>query len=478
MVVLFSAAAMVEAVRCSSLSSLFSNGDIWWHLSTGLWIVQNHTFPHSGIFSQASSAVWTASSWPFDVKLALFYRVLGLKAIPVFLMFFKTGLAIITFLIAGGRRGNFWPAVVLSGVAQYILAGVQPGPTYCSIILFGLELLLLLGSDRSGNRRALYWLPGLFLVWANVDIEFVYGLVVLLVFLGAHAVSAQSQDASPKPAAKSMATITALSFAASFLTPYFYRPYELFLNSAFSAANRYLPDFHAPRFRQPQDYVLLLLAMSAFLVLGLRRSRDVFQIVLLAASAMLSFYSQRDLWTVILAALAVIGNGESGDQESLPFARSWMSWREATLSGAISLALVVLVGAFAIPKQKALLTKAAESYPVIAANYIREHHLPQPMFNAFEWGGFLTWYLPDYPVAIDGRTDLYGEDTVVSYSKMMSADLRYTDYPALAEARTIVLPRSAIMAEALGSVPAFKLAYQDDVAVVLTKDEEIVPPHQ
>lgn len=91
------------------------------------------------------------------------------------------------------------------------------------------------------------------------------------------------------------------------------------------------------------------------------------------------------------------------------------------------------------------------------------------MFNALEWGGFLTWYLPEYPVAIDGRIDLYGDDFVVAYSKTMNAEVRYTDFPALADARTIVLARSAIMADGLRSVPAFTVAYQDDVAVVLTR---------
>jgi hypothetical protein len=124
----------------------------------------------------------------------------------------------------------------------------------------------------------------------------------------------------------------------------------------------------------------------------------------------------------------------------------------------------------AVPRPEALLAKAGESYPAAASNYIREHHLPQPLFNAFEWGGFLTWYLPEYPVAIDGRTDLYGDDFIIEYSKVMNAEVRYTDFPALANARTILLPKTAIIGEALSSVPVFKVAYSDDVAVVLTRD--------
>jgi hypothetical protein len=123
-------------------------------------------------------------------------------------------------------------------------------------------------------------------------------------------------------------------------------------------------------------------------------------------------------------------------------------------------------------KREALLAKAGQSYPVAAADYIREHNLPKPLFNAYEWGGFLTWYLPEYPVAIDGRTDLYGEDTVAEYSKAMNAAVRYTDHPALAGAQTIVLPKNAIMAEALSSVPIYQVAYSDDVAIVLTRRSE------
>ena len=72
-------------------------------------------------------------------------------------------------------------------------------------------------------------------------------------------------------------------------------------------------------------------------------------------------------------------------------------------------------------------------------------------------------------MAIDGRAELYGEDLVSQYSKVMNADERYTEYAALAGAQTILLPKSAIMGEALSSVPIFKTAYSDDVAIVLSR---------
>jgi len=43
---LFSTAAVYEALH---LSALFST-DVWWHLRTGLWILQYHAIPRTGLF--------------------------------------------------------------------------------------------------------------------------------------------------------------------------------------------------------------------------------------------------------------------------------------------------------------------------------------------------------------------------------------------------------------------------------------------
>ncbi len=472
MALLFSSAAMLEAFRLSSLSAL-TNGDLWWHLSCGLWALQHHALPHSGLFSQSATQPWVASSWAYDLLLALGYKLVGLRAIPGLLMLFKTALAVVTFLLVGGLRGRFWTAVALSLVAQFVLGAIQPGPAYFSVLFFAIEIALLLKARRTGNLRSLWWLPFLFLFWANLHVQFVYGVVVLLLFLLVLVCERYVTSLSARsPALGKVTKILGISWLATFITPYLYRPYEVFFATTFTSANQYLPDFHALGFRQPQDYLLLLLAMAAFLALGLRRSRDLFQIGLLAGCLAMSFYAQRDIWLITLAALAVIGEAippePAGEPSVSAEKRRWA--REALIAATASIAVMILAAAIRIPRNRAtLLVKVGQRYPVAASDYIRDHRLPQPLFNAYEWGGFLTWYLPEYPVAIDGRTELYGEDVVTQYSKVMNADERYTEYPALAGAQTILLPKSAIMGEALGSVPIFKVAYSDDVAIVLSR---------
>jgi len=474
--VLLASAAMFEAIQLSSLSAL-SNSDIWWHMSSGLWILHHHALPQSAIFSQSSTLSWIASSWVYDLLLATGYKVLGLRSIPVVLICFKTSLGVVTFLLAGGLRGKFWPAVLLSAIAQYILGSVQPSPAYCSILFFAVELLLLWESRRTRSLRRLFWLPPLFLVWANVHIQFVDGVALLLLFIAALGFeqglsSKSSSETAPSLPLAGVAKIAGVSLVATLVTPYFSRPYQVFFATTFNSANRYLMDFHAPGFRQPQDYALLLLAMSAFLVLGLRRSRDVFQIALLVACIVPAFYSERDSWLIVLAALAVIGEaiaGEGASELSLDVERRRRS--EALLALSTSIAVLAMAIVLRIPRSyDVLMTRVGQRYPVAACDYIRQHRTPQPLFNAYDWGGFLTWYLPEYPVAIDGRADLYGEEIITSYSKAMNADIPYTAYPAMSGAQTILLPKNAIMAGALSSLPVFKVAYSDNLSVVLIRN--------
>jgi hypothetical protein len=467
---LFVSAALLEAFRLSSLSAL-TNADVWWHLSSGLWMFEHRAFPHSGLFSQSSSLPWIASSWAYDLLLAVIYKLVGLRAVPLLLIFFKAGLAVVTFLLAGGLRGKFWLAFALSAIAQYILGAIPPEPGYFSALLFGIELLLLLEARRTGSDRPLLWLPLLLLVWANVHVQFVYGVLPLLWLVVTVACERWFRVPSERPLdLGTVMKIAGISLVTTLLTPYLYRPYGVFFATTFSAANQYLPEFRALGFRRPQDYLLLLLAMSAFLTLGLRRSRDLFQIGLLAGCLGLSFYAQRDIWLVALASLAVIGEAvtKAGASDTALFSPRVPP--EIGIAACASVAVLMIAAFVGVPRRhEALTAKVGLSYPIAACDYVREHRLPQPVFNAFEWGGFLTWYLPEYPVAIDGRTDLYGSDTVAEYSKVMNADVPYTEYPALAGAQTILLPKNAIMATGLGSVPIFRVAYSDDVAIVLTR---------
>lgn len=476
LIVLLASAGFHESIRQGSLNSI-SNGDFWWHLRTGLGILENHAVPRSAVYSQSASLPWMASSWLYDVLVALGFKLLDLRTPAILAIVFKFALALLTFLLVGGLRGRFWTAIALSASTQYILGAMPPLPLYCSVLAFAVELILLMGCRAPGNIRRLYWLTPLFLVWANVDVQFVLGIVLLLLFVAACAIeqwgaSIDWLERSSSLSLSTLAALTAASLVATVITPCGWNLYGLFFARATSAANVYFPGFQSLRFRSPQDYLLLLLVMAAFLALGIRRSRDPFPIALLVLCTLAAFHAQRDAWLATLAAVAIIGNAVPQTDLQSGHHDARISASQALSAAALALVLLAIATAIHLPYgRQAVLAEIGEGYPVGAADYIRLHQLPQPLFNSFPWGGFLTWYLPEYPVAIDGRTDLYGDDFNIQYAKVMNADAHYSTFPPLAQAGTILLEKKSLMGMSLPNVAGFNQVYADDVAVVLVREQ-------
>jgi len=471
LVLLLTAAASREAKQITA----FSDDGIWCHLRTGTWILQNHAVPRTGLFSQFSSSRWIDFSWVYDAFCGAAYGLLDLRAIPLLLMMFKAALAGITFLLAGGRR-NFWWAAALSASAQFTFLYLQPLPNVFTICLFGLTLYWILEARRKNDLARLWWLPPLFLVWANLDAQFVLGLLLLSMLLLAEiterALSPGTWNAdSPRISLIHLVAIAAACVLATTVTPYSIHLIPAAWQSAYSPALfKNFAFMAAMNFRLPEQFVLILLLFFACLRMGRQHSRDIFKILLLTLCAALSFRVQRDNWTIVLSSIAVLGetlgvetneSGASG-QESVRYRYV-----------AAGVALVLTLAFFALPSSRTLETRLERVLPAKACDYIRENHLSGTIFNEYRWGGYLMWRLPEYPVSIDERLDLYGDEFSEAYFEVIMGKRRMETLPGFTSERVILLPAGLSMAKALTTIPMlqqqFREVYRDEIAVVLVR---------
>jgi hypothetical protein len=232
-------------------------------------------------------------------------------------------------------------------------------------------------------------------------------------------------------------------------------------------------------FREPQHYVLMALAMCAFLLSGRRHGRDFFQLSLLAASVGLGFALDDEGWIIAVTSVAAIGEFvRRKDAQAEPPAE--ISVTAFRLAVGISV-IVLLIAAARIPSSPDLLLKVmAGRLPVRACDFVRENRLPGPIYNELEWGGFVAWYLPGYPVAMDDRYELYGEERTGTYNAVTKGLVKSSLDTTLIGANTIVLSisdgivrnpemfpdREEIFRLAF---PGFHEVYRDDLAVVLTR---------
>jgi len=442
-------------------------------------MLETRAIPHTGLFSQYSCMPWNDSSWGFEFVLGVVYKLSGLRAIPILLMLLKTAIAAGTFLLAYSGREDFWKAVALSAVAQYSISGLQPLPYVFSILFFAVELRLLLRCRYSGSVRWLYWLPPLFVLWANLHIQFVAGLVLLGVFLVASLiehwlrilnVSWLSQRMVPLPLIE-VGIVAVLSVLATFATPYGFRLLPDFLKSQYSEVGfLHFSGMASMGFRRPEDYVVMLLVMMGFLALGRRCSLEVFELLMLLAGTTLAFRIQRDVWLVVLPAIAVLSRTSRHEAESQR--RRVPAWQWGTI--AAGTATVLVIAAVRIPDRNALMNRIRQNFPVKACDYIVSNKLPRPLFNEYSWGSFLAWYMPQYPVVVDSRVELYGDEILTKYFDVVGGKERLDSDPMVARAGLLLLERNSAMAKALKNLPAlssrYRLVYSDELADVF------VPP--
>lgn len=468
-----------SAIHESMTLSVLSSPDVWSHVRIGGWILEHHAIPRTGLFSQYPELPWSDTGWGYESLLFLTYKFCGLRAIPLLMMGLGVGLALVTFLLARAGGSNFWAAAALSAIAQYVLPLQQPPQFVISMLFFGIQLLLLVKSRRTGSVRPLLGLLPLFVVWANVHIEFVSGLVLLGLFLVALFLenflrrfpAIPISDRIPSLPLDKVGLVAGLSVISTLLTPNSVRAVPAAFRALYSEVLlQYFAEMQSLLFRTLRDFALMLLVMASFLALGRRRSLAAFELMALIVCTALGFRFQRDAGFVVLTAVAVLSAGFHREQkaESGESAPGW----ERAAAAVLTIALF-LIAAFRLPGQDVIMSKVGKTFPVKACDYIVQNHLPRPLFNAYSWGGFLIWYLPDYQVIVDERNDLYGEEILSRYFKAASGTARLDTDAKVASAQTLLLERKSAMGEALVKLPVlsaqYRLVYSDDIAAVFVR---------
>jgi hypothetical protein len=451
--------------------------DIWWHLKVGDWILQNHAVPHIGIFSRtAGSMPWIAYSWGYEVLLSLSYAWFGLSGFAMFGVVLTMAVTFALFWMLDRLSGSFWLAWSLSFIGSFAyLFSLMPRPVFFTMILFTVVLGLILEAQRSGQIKVLYWLPLLFLIWANLHIQFLYGLFALGLFTGINLLQRIANRAGlelsfleqPSLPLLPLVGISLASLVAPCIGPYSYH----LIGVVTAYSNSHVPYFmvqelSAFSFKHFTHYVLLLLTAAAFYAVGWREKLNLFKLSLLLVASIIAFRTQRDAWFLGIAAASFIADYPQNKRNDAPVLRL----PELAGLGAILAVIVVLIGNNIGFTPRDLDRAISHEYPVSAVNFVRQNRLPGPLYNNLDWGGFLIWYMPQYPVAVDGRNDLYGDDLDLRTYKSSMGD-SYTEDPYLNESRLVLLPKKTPLAGLLTIDPRFQLVYQDQIAMVFVRNQ-------
>ncbi len=155
-----------------------SDGDFWWHLKTGEYIVRNFSIPRIDFYSfTVPGKEWVAHEWLSEVIFYLVYSRAGFNT----LIFIFTVLTVLAFWIVFSRT-NAHPfikgfAVLLS--VWSILPTIGVRPRTFTLLFAGIYIALLHRFVRERETRAIWWLVPLMIVWVNLHAGYLIGLVLI-----------------------------------------------------------------------------------------------------------------------------------------------------------------------------------------------------------------------------------------------------------------------------------------------------------
>lgn len=461
--------------------------DLWWHLANGRYILA-HGVPSQDVYSHtAVGHVWVVHEWLSDVLFFVLYQVGGLRVLIVLSAAIVAAGALLVYrLLRHGGLGN--NTAVVMGIVLFFAAAPSfgPRPQIINFLLTGVLCLALIRYRQVPRRRA-WWLLALFVLWANLHSGYLVGVGLLAVFtVGEYLQSASRRFASMRAEGvptlargdlRRLLGLTVAGFFSGLLTPGTYRLVLFPLGTLSSSRiQSFIVEWSSPDFHTiPGQMVLVCILVLAGGLLSSRRPVDLTYLLWGAATLTLGLTSQRHVPIFAVAAAPLVGQAASGLLEALgvgPRRVRVPNAAAARLNAMILGVLVLIGGAFMglnlTTKSIDLVVNSVE--PVAATDWMLTHRPHRELFNFYSFGGWLVWKAyPDYPVFIDGRTEVYGDAIFDEYLRTEYLTDQWQEPFDRYKVKTIMISSGDRLTLLLAD-HGWRLAYHDAVASIYVRD--------
>jgi hypothetical protein len=459
----------VPALTCVHFA-VVADPDIWWHMRTGQWILQHGGMPPTEPFTRIGAGKpWAAYSWLFELLLLQLFQRFGLAGIVLYTASMVTAITAALFRMNRRLQADFSISILLSFAATFCMMSLwTPRSWLFTVLFFVMETDIVMHARKTGKTGDLYWLPLIFALWANTHIQFVAGLVVLALAVAESVLARWWSGVETRVGAARFGGIFAACIVGAMVNPYGWTIYKVAFDlSAMHGIMSKVGELMAMPFRELDNFGVLFFALAAAAVVARARRVQLFEIALLAFAVMVSFRSQRDIWAVVTVASAILASGLKGQAEN--------RFRVPAIAApliAIALGLVIFAGFRIFPLSEDVLSaRVAAYFPVDAVNFVKQKELKGPLYNDFNWGGYLIWDL-GLPVSMDGRVVIYGDDQIDRSVATWGGAKDWASDPELQKANLVIGPVNAPLVQLLRLSPQFDLAYEDKVAAVFVAREQ------
>ncbi len=463
--------------------------DTWWHLRSGEYQLQNGTVIGSDLFSHtAYGQPWINHSWLSQDVMALVYRLTGGHGEAGDSG--NAGLALLTALLATAGMvmvfrcspGNVYVrafAIVLGAATAAVFWSPRP---QMFTFLFSTVVYFLLYLYKWEHIDRLWLIPIVVMLWGNMHAGFAIAFILMFGFLVGEAVGHLFDPLSETRIAwkglGKLLLVMIVAAAALVINPFGLEMLKVpFATVNIGVLQNFIQEWASPNFHEQQTWPFIFLLLGSLGFAGLSSERiDWTDLALIAGTGFLSLLAGRNI-----ALFAVVATPVLSRHVSVFLAdRGWnlrpstrVSPRMNRLNWAL-LIVILLVGVVKIGYAVAPATVRAaqiEYLPVEVTEYINEARPNGKMFNSYNWGGYLMFGAPEYPIYVDGRTDLYGDEFLREY---LNTVFLQEDYEVVFDkwgVDWVVIEAASVLSSAMRQDPDWVVTYEDSMAVVFQRAE-------
>ena len=471
--------------------------DTWWHVRTGQWIVEHGAVPQTDPFSWTRAGEpWRIPGWVVQVPLYWLFTNFGYAGLNVFTAACVTLTFALVYPTCSGHPLLRAFVLVLAATVSGIYWSARP--QIVSLVLaaaFALILYRWRGGGHGGVGLApaqgdhkghpyVWMLPVLMMVWANAHGGFAIGFILLGLTFAGEALKAgwawfnyrRNPQSSNSPITNyqllsQLALVSVACVIAVALNPA--GPEMLlypFKTVSIGALREFIQEWQSPNFHEiaQQPFLWLLLLTFAAVALS-RRPVDVTDLILVCGAAYMGFLAGRNMPLLAVVAPALLTRHlnyllddvrKPGTRQ--PFAGfPLLNW-----------ILLVVFAALALIKTLSVLparvneAAIAQTVPVGATDFIRRTQPAGPLFNSYNFGAYLMWALPEYPVYVDGRTDLYDDAFLRQYLHIAFGRPGWEAALREQGVRLVLIEADSLLGDRLTESAAWRELYRDEVAAV------------
>ena len=459
-VLALSAGAAAYCLVLARGARLLGDGDTYWQIAAGNWILQHRAVPHGDPFSfTVPGAAWVDHEWLGQVLIALAWRAGGWSGLALL-----AALAVaLALALLGWRLARWLPPLPNLGFVALGYLTVLPG-LLCRPHLLALPAMVTwcgaLVAARAASRPPHWALIPLMALWANLHGSFPAGLA-LAVPLAVEAALAAPAGRQLRAALAWGGFVTASGLAAC-ATPNLLQgllhPLRIM---AMAATLRATDEWQSPDFQtlQPLE-IWLMAALGLALACGCRL--PPLRILLLFGLLHAGLQHARNqillglMGPLILApALAAV----------LPRHHRIGAALQRLARPVRAGAVVAVLAATALLLRHPLSRGEDAVTPGAALAHLPPALAAEPVLNRYDFGGYLIFRgIRPY---IDGRADMYGDAFMADYLALLrpSPDQPEAVLRERAIAWTLFRPGDEIVTQ-LDALPGWRRIYADDIAVL------------